>query len=133
MGSLSRYSLCKFKITLPMRKPLKTLKFRGILHSSLLNCFLKRTMFYIISNFHFLCSFRISMGSLSVTKNEIFCNLHYIFSINLSRATKVAVYPALFIKNGIQLKFFYKDIFALINFCSNMICFSVITKKIHPL
>ena len=66
----------------------KTLKCREILHfqkhSSLRNCFWKRTMFFIFSFFHFLCNLRISTGPLSVTKNEIFSNLHHIFFINFS-------------------------------------------------
>ena len=66
----------------------KTLKCREILHfqkhSSLRNQFWKRTMFFIFSFFHFLCNLRISTGPLSVTKNEIFSNLHHIFFINFS-------------------------------------------------
>ena len=66
----------------------KTFKCREILHfqkhSSLRNCFWKRTMFFIFSFFHFLCNLRISTGPLSVTKNEIFNNLHHIFFINFS-------------------------------------------------
>ena len=66
----------------------KTLKCREILHfqkhSSLCNRFWKRTMFFVFSFFHLLCNLRISMGPLSVTKNKIFSNLHYIFFVNFS-------------------------------------------------
>ena len=63
----------------------KNLKCREILHfqkhSSLCNRFWKRTMFFVFSFFHFLCNLRISTGPLSVTKNKIFSNLPYNFSI----------------------------------------------------
>ena len=66
----------------------KTLKCGGILHfrkhSSLCNCFWKRTMFFIFSFFHFLCNLRISTGFQSMTKNKIFWNLQCISFINLT-------------------------------------------------
>ena len=66
----------------------KTPRCKRILHiqklSSLRNQFWKRTMFFVFSFFHFLCNLRISTGPLSVTKNEIFSNLHYDFFIIFS-------------------------------------------------
>ena len=66
----------------------KTFKCRKILHfqkhSSLHNCFWKRTMFFIFSFFYFLCNLKIQTGPLSVTKYKIFCNLQYIFFINFT-------------------------------------------------
>ena len=66
----------------------KKAKHREILHfkkhSSLCNRVGKRTILFIFSFFHFLCNLRISRSPLSITKNETFSDLHYIFFINFS-------------------------------------------------
>ena len=40
-------------------------------------------MFFVFSFFHFLCNLRISTELLSIPKNEIFNNLHYVFFFSL--------------------------------------------------
>ena len=95
----------------------KTLKCRKILHfqkhSSLRNCFWKRTMFFIFSFFHFLCNLRISTGPLSVTKNEIFSNLHYIFFINFSNIWFYFIFEWKLCKK-ILIMIYLNDYFSLI-------------------
>ena len=95
----------------------KTLKCREILHfqkhSSLRNRFWKRTMFFIFSFFHFLCNLRISTGPLSVTKNEIFCNLQHIFFINFSNIWFYFMIKCKFC-NKIIIVTYFNDYFGII-------------------
>ena len=95
----------------------KTLKCREILHfqkhSSLCNRFWKRTMFFVFSFFHFLCNLRISTSPLSVTKNEIFSNLHYIFFIDLSLIWFFFMFECKLCKK-ISIMIYLNDYFSLI-------------------
>ena len=81
--------------------------------SSLCNRVWKKTMFFIFSFFHFLCNLRISTGPLSVTKNEIFCNLQYIFFINF---TNIWFYYMIKCKfcNKIIIVTYFNDYFSII-------------------